>query len=261
MKANLNTNLLPIINVGMYESPLDSNYTLDPYIIEEDLKEGYIFFNPDVFSYFFNNDAYVKTVRDLAEEYLTDIETKLFKIVEVGEIYSPKYYNFSTDNLEFTVEYNKTKIINFAHNTAKSFNKFLKENYTSYDGFLSYTSNNFNDWLKGFNNDNEQEIGAILRFILEVSNSENHHDSFYQFAFESILFYTDYIDNDLQKIIEEVNSYIKQNSLTVNKSDMIKHLTELVTSYSGIYSDDVCFNAYIDRHFKEVDSHTMKLEL
>lgn len=93
--------------------------------------------------------------------------------------YSPKYYNFETDSVIFDFEYSdelKNWMFNYVSNN-DDFEKFLNYHYTSRDGFLSFTPNNWHDWLDGWNDDEWRCVSALLRFMIEREIDDSEKDS------------------------------------------------------------------------------------
>lgn len=195
MKANLNTNLFPIINVGMYYSCISPETIFDDYYINEDFENGDSEYNAEQFWDNFDNDKYKAKIQELAADFLMyeidDNNGNEIKI-EAGELYSPKYYNFDTDNIELTVEFDKVKILNNVFKDVNAFDTFLKENYSSYDGFCSFIANNFEEWYIDYKDEKETAIGALLTYLFKDSEYE---ESFNMYVYENIGYYSDYYTN------------------------------------------------------------------
>ena len=66
MKVTLNSNLFPIIRVGMYDSHISSDSIFDDYTINDDKENGYIHYDSDYFWENFQNDKYKKRINELA---------------------------------------------------------------------------------------------------------------------------------------------------------------------------------------------------
>ena len=178
MKALLNSNLFPILSVGMYNSELSPDVMFDDYSINEDFENGDSEYNAETFWEKFDNKKYVKEIEKRADKFLSgsiEADGILVKI-KTGEIYSPKYYNFSTDEIDLTVTFNKNKVKKFAKENQEDFDSFLKENYSSYDGFSSFTANNYKEWLVDYNEGREQAIGAVLTYIFQEDLEEFRED-------------------------------------------------------------------------------------
>ena len=195
MKANLNTNLFPIINVGMYYSHISPENVFDSYIIDDDFENDFSEYNSDQFWDNFDNDKYKTKIQDLAADFLTyeiDDNTGNEIKIEAGELYSPKYYNFDNDNIELTVEFDKFKLLDAIKKDVNAFDIFLKENYSSYDGFCSFTANNFDEWYIDYKDEKETAIGALLTYLFKDTD---YKESFNLYVYENIGFYSDFYTN------------------------------------------------------------------
>lgn len=105
MKVLLNSNLFPIISVGMYGTFLAPDSMFDGYMIDQDYKDGYINYNSEYFWDKFDNRAYEKHIEKLAQNHIDGKHecNGIEIIIKAGEIYSPREYNFATDNIDLTV--------------------------------------------------------------------------------------------------------------------------------------------------------------
>lgn len=258
MKAQINTNLFPIISVGMYGSHLAPDSIFDSYQIDNDRLEGYINYDSEYFHDNFQNDLYVKAIEERADYFLTGShEANGIEIeIKTGEIYSPRYYNFETDQLDLEVTFNKTKVRQFAKNNQDTFDDFLREHFTSYDGFHSYTPNNYDAWIKDFKDSTPQSIGAVLSFIF-LDELNDFKDGFYDLCY-SELYYSEFVDStsiDLeQKIIED---YVCNHYQEIFVNTFLDELYEL--EFEHFSKDDILAVAL--RKCAEIESHTLELEL
>jgi len=221
MKVQLNTNLFPLISVGMYNSNIDSDSIFSDFEINDDKENGYIHFDSDYFWNNFKNDLYKKRIGELASEYIgnkLENEDGIVINIKCGKIYSPKYYNFSTDEMVLEVTYPKGKILKLINDKySEDFDKFLKDNYSSYDGFTSFTSNNYNDWLVDFEDNESRSVGAALRYLFLNWEVDNDLEGFDTFVYNQNLRYTDFVDfEDHDKEVEVLHKYVKDNYLTIN---------------------------------------------
>lgn len=258
MKAQINTNLFPIISVGMYSSPLDPESFFDSYQIDNDKREGYINYNSEYFHDNFQNDLYVEAIQERADYFLTGKhEANGIEIeIRTGKIYSPKYYNFATDQIDLQVIFNKNRVRQFAKVNKDDFDSFLYKHFTSYDGFHSYTPNNFDDWLKDFKDNTPQSIGAVLTYLF-LDEIDDFRDSFYDLC-HSELFYSEFVDStpiDLeQKIIDD---YVSNNYQDIFVNTFLDPLYEMGFEH---FDKDTILEAAI-RKCNEIESHTLELEL
>lgn len=194
MRTTINTNLFPIIHVGMYDTILSPEYMFDDYQINEDFENGDFDMSVEDYWEKFDFKKFSNEIQHQADNFLSgkhEAEGITIKI-EVGELYSPRFYNFETDQVELTVDYNKDEIVKFAKENKEDFNMFLKENYSSYDGFSSSTANNYSEWMEDFINDNVQSIGAVLTFIFR-EEFENYQEGFIQNCMEN-MHYSEFIN-------------------------------------------------------------------
>lgn len=183
---NVIPSFLPLFD-GFYATHFDSDFVMDwdseiEYYESEDYENG-IYADSELTSEDFDwdNEGYQNAI---AERFTTVIG-KLLKDkhfitdIESAVVVSPKYYNFSNDsiNCDFVLsELNSDNINGFIHNHSEAFTEYLKERYTSCDGFISSHSNEFADWQYHTNNftfkdvdfqieDFSHALGSVLQFI------------------------------------------------------------------------------------------------
>ena len=152
MKLRLNTSICPIVDVGMYGSFLDPQhiFEFDEYEIyrcdtlteeEKEYCSNSIYMN-------FDTAAYKQTVAIYATEVIEDLFNDIRGTIEISlcegaSIYSPKFYNFDTDQLEFDVEISSSEIIKIIvrlgdEQFSEKFFGWARENYKSHSGFYSF---------------------------------------------------------------------------------------------------------------------------
>jgi hypothetical protein len=132
---------------------------------------------------------------------------------------SPKYYNFSNDSIDVEVEVDIVKLISLCEGQIEEFAEYLKENYTSYDGFRSSYSNNPDDWFGKLSdytdglimNDTAHCIGAILNFLLAGTNEYGYQDIVCEAAGE--VYIDEYIDWD--KLLEGFNEEFETTAISI----------------------------------------------
>ncbi len=134
----------------------------------------------------------------------------LIESYEFEGLRSPKYYNFSNDSIDVTVEVDIISLIEKCKKDIVDFAAYLLDHYTSYDGFMSGYSNDPDDWF-GLEddytdglimNDTGHCIGAVLNFLLRYGADD---DCYYNLVYEaaSEVYISEYIDYD--KMIEDFN--------------------------------------------------------
>lgn len=155
MKFNIELPFFP----GFYESDLETSDT-SYWAIKEELEyyqNDYAYNNPDEQAIYaqlteddleFDYQGYEEEVRNgwvEAFKWRTpDFVTELPNV----EMTSPRYYNFETDRLWADVELRDDwmdAVREFMVENADWLRKRIKEDWTSYDGFNSFMSNNFDD--------------------------------------------------------------------------------------------------------------------
>ena len=103
-------------------------------LTKDNLEFDYAEYEKDV------RDAWVKSFRSRVPEFVLSVEDV--------EMTSPKYYNFETDRLWADVELRDDwmdAVREFMVENADWLRERIKDDWTSYDGFNSYMSNNFDD--------------------------------------------------------------------------------------------------------------------
>lgn len=101
-------------------------------------------------------------------------------------MYHPRYYNFETDAIEFTLRFNdefKSYFLKYAEDNKETFDKYLHDNFTTRDGFISFTPNNYDEWMDGFNDDDARCVSVIIGYYL---NNESDVDNSRYWFYENI---------------------------------------------------------------------------
>ena len=113
---------------------------------------------------------------EISKDAVSKIEDKLNEIgIDCSIIYenliSPREYNFSNDSINIEINFKKfSRVIEILEQNYDSFSKYIKEHYTSSEGFISIYSSYASDWIKDLIEDAENEthkVGAVLNFILQ----------------------------------------------------------------------------------------------
>jgi len=253
MKAQINSNLFKIINVGMYNSRLSPENLFDDYTVNQDYEDGYINVDSEYYNDHWNNDLFTIRIEELAGEFLDGtIENHGIEItIEAGDIYSPKFYNFKTDNIDLNVTYNKHKVLRYAKDHQDEFEAFLKDNYSSYDGFMSFTANNYIQWLNEFRDNDQTAVGAVLNFIFSDS-LEDYHESFYQFVEENTS-HSDFINFEFYETEESIIAdYIQSH---YNQIDM----EALIDSYEWEAIKEDRVEKIANSLIQKIDNQTLNL--
>lgn len=204
----LTSSIFPIVNVGTYDGQTcDVDRFIDSYCIDEDFAEGHSDFDAEGFWDRFDNSKFVAEIRRRASEFIRD-EIKPFLLdsglgitdIVVHDIVSPKYYNFRTDELYFDLVVEEGFCEKLAERVegefhCESLDKFLKDNYTSYDGFLSFTANNLDGLIVGIREGRDQEVAAFLTWYF-INNYEGF--DWKDCVYEDFPFYTEFLSDEVE---------------------------------------------------------------
>ena len=218
MTIKLNSNLFPIISVAMYGTYLDPDSMFDSYMIESDKEEGYIHFDLDYFWSNFQYDKYRLAIQDRAHSFINGkhSENNVWVLIKAGEIYSPKYYNFSNDEIDLDVTFSKSKVLNEVNKNITKFNEFLKERYSSRDGFNSFTANNYIEWLEDYNEDKDTAVGAVLTYLFQETIEENR-EGFIQHVCDDYMDYREFVDfEEHDEEVVVLRNYVYENYNTID---------------------------------------------
>lgn len=122
-----------------------------------------------------------KYQRDLCKEWIDLVKHQLefatgnvIKKISTRnfELHSPKEYNFTTDKLIVNVEFRLRALEHWClKDKPEEFSKYLKENYSSYDGFISFTPNSIDAFKEKYFNEyktfEERERNNLINVMLE----------------------------------------------------------------------------------------------
>jgi len=126
----------------------------------------------------YEQDVAKKAV-ETVEKWLKDFDIK----IKFQELISPKYYNFSNDsiNVEYIIGKDTIKkMLDYLEIEKEAFAKYIKDRYTSRDGFSSSYSSDSEEWIKYLKEGYKREhvFGSVLDFILE-NEGHDQEDLYY----------------------------------------------------------------------------------
>ena len=143
MRFETSTNIIPVINVGTYDTNL-SAYNRFGTIYTDDGEEE----RPEKEWDDFDNSKYMAVLGEEAAKLVNPIfrgfeEQYGVTVTAPGTITSPKYYNFETDELDLDIEtaddfVDKALVAIQRFKSDEKVIDFIKNNWISYDGFYSY---------------------------------------------------------------------------------------------------------------------------
>ncbi|MFT6841795.1 MAG: hypothetical protein ACJASR_000557 [Psychroserpens sp.] len=141
---------------------------------------------------------------------------------EFHRIESPKEYNFRTDKIEVNVEINEPAIYSFLRLYQDDFEDYVKEHHSSYSGFISFYSNDGEEWLE------EDDLltdfcmlASVLDFIFIMVHYEEIHHQQDNPAYD--LFYD----------LIQVYLYCENSEELINREDDITDLSEVEIELSA----------------------------
>lgn len=90
--------------------------------------------------------------------------------VDFEEIVSPKFYNFSNDSVNISVELDLQQLLSLIEQRKEEATQYFKDKYTSCSGFISFHSNDIEDWLDMdyILEKPEHRIGALLDCLCSI---------------------------------------------------------------------------------------------
>ena len=138
-----------------------------------------------------NNDDFdfASIKNEICKDAVSKIEEKLNEIginctINFQTLVSPREYNFSNDSINIEINFKKfSQVIEILEQNFDSFSKYIKDNYTSRDGFISSHSSYASDWMEDLKNDAENEthkVGAVLDFILQEIEEYKDENLYYE---------------------------------------------------------------------------------
>ena len=187
---------LPLFN-GFYG-------TFFEYIIDDCESQAIEFYNEDNDTDLNYDDfrfAHKELMLEISKDCVEKVSEKLndFGIdceIKFEEIISPREYNFANDSINCEIIFKDfNQVLNLLKENEETFRDFIKDNYSSRSGFISFYSNDSDEWMEDLQTnpqDLKHQVGKCLGFILEN-------------VFE-------YTDRDLYEDISE-NGYIIEYSL------------------------------------------------
>jgi hypothetical protein len=295
MKTIKSTNeLMPFISIGMYNGQAcDADRYFDSYTINGDQQEGYIKYNAEQFWDNWDYSKYKEEVQKRASDFL---ESEVFgrvmelipdiKKMEVVGIWSPREYNFATDKLHIDLKVknglykNLVKMIDtLPPEKTEKLAKYLKDNFTSHDGFLSYTDNNIRDLRESILAEEVRETSVFIFWVwLDAEFDKYYNIREFQFQWEEYfsegLYYDNFIKQEFVDELDRNDEELKQACISFvqeNYSGIEKPLTkeemekELIKRYEWEIEQDEVHEETIKQHvsdaIKAIENQTLKLNL
>lgn len=152
-----------IISEGYHDHDSEVEHFKEAGIIPSDIDSLDVDFTHDYERY--QKDVCIAYTEALAEHLA---EHDLAHDVTMESMTSPACYNFSTDRLFIDADINLERINQLLKDNADQFTKYLADNYTSYDGFMSFIDNVPALFIEHLQALEPEYISVALRFCLEL---------------------------------------------------------------------------------------------
>lgn len=109
-------------------------------------------------------------VERYTDMYLDVVNSELdFGVIKKGkpELDSPRYYNYRTDRIYVDVEFRAVRKLRvLMKKWEKELRKLIRDHHTSRDGFISFMSNDFDEWVSEYLVYGHEDFGLYLSFAL-----------------------------------------------------------------------------------------------
>jgi hypothetical protein len=139
----------------------------------------------------FTSEWYQDATQEIADKYTSEYLGLVYNILDIdyklhkAEIHSPRYYNFTSDFIETKVVLEPNDNIGLQEHLAtlmqgkmKELDKYVRQNHTSRSGFISFMSNDVNEWLRlAFSHDTHAHLylSYLIAYLLEIYGVEKHY--------------------------------------------------------------------------------------
>lgn len=162
------TNLVDFVYRGTYETQLGENISTIPYSKRDEYQD-------DVAKMYLD-DILAPAIEDMLPSDIDDDFTLTYV-----DTYHPRFYNFETDSIQFTFAFSdavKSFMGKYAENHSVELNRYLRERFTSRDGFVSYVPNDYETWRYKFDDDDARCVSVLLGWML--ADDSNYDYTFWE---------------------------------------------------------------------------------
>lgn len=138
----------------------------------------------------FDYEAYCKDVTEaVVDAYKELVPDGLVEKIVYDHTWSPKYYNYSTDEIycQFTLAKDwKRQMREFIEENKEWLDERIQKDWTSYDGFISFMENRLREWgTKLFIEEDTRYIGTMLTYMM-IRADKYVHDKVAEYTLEDI---------------------------------------------------------------------------
>ena len=176
---------------------------------------------------FFKNNVYdfidFKTMEEAVAKhscnFIADMIASILKThvsIDFQMVVSPKQYNFSTDVVNCVITMDTEPVYEYLNSHLAEYTTYIKENYSSRSGFLSYYDTSMAIWLNPECVEQAHEFGSVLAFILQNEDKDNSLYSELCIYAQECVAIKDYIDmtglyDKLKEVFEELDSSLLED--------------------------------------------------
>lgn len=189
------------------------------------------------------------------EQFASVVEHQLHLDVDLDvefkdlKLWSPQYYNFKNDEVDCTAILDPNELLIKVKENYDALIPYCKDRFTSYDGYISFVSNNADVWVKaledmcnGIESEEFMSIGSsilievLLEFLLWTKNEEFWRDHAYIYDVYSNTAYAE-LSADLidfltsEEVFNEYKEYKRQYNLLKEELKNDKDLYKLEQAY------------------------------
>jgi len=151
----------------------DEDQFRENYEVPEEIPWDFI---TDRFSDYIDHTAANKAVAEYVLDAIPGLYHKDLNLsIEFEELRSPREYNFANDSIDCKITLDIDELKKYLDEHKAEFDKFLRDRYTGYSGFISSYPNSTVEWAEDtedFTALDGHYLGAILDFIA----AEEHDD-------------------------------------------------------------------------------------
>lgn len=172
------------------------------------------------------SEKYLEYVKTILPVEITDNKNFLLEKINNVEIYSPMYYNYSTDCATFTIKTNleTLKLIKDYTLKLENANEYIINHFTSCDGFISFISNDIDYWKSlPIEEYEENMLSALFDMLLRLS-------------YKDIVYDIDWTLNEDVSYDIEKSEYITVNVWYNNKTiDIYEFIDDVINKLKSKY--------------------------
>lgn len=178
----------------------DEDQEIDNYNYERGLKKlSELEYDQFEFDYHEYRQGVAQSCTDFIEENLKNLN--VVTSIKFEKVVSPREYNFRNDSIDIQVELSQENIVNIKKIITDNIDKFevyIHDQFTSYDGFISFYDNNYENWLNEIDDaiQYRTKLGVLLEFICRLDDDEIDDENMYYYSRENGENYLELINYD-----------------------------------------------------------------